>query len=88
MQLARIVGNVTSTQKHKSLIGQRLLLCQPESADGTPAGAPVVAIDQLGAGMHQRVVLSSDGLTARQMVNDPKSPARYIVIGVLDEAAV
>lgn len=88
MLLARVVGNVVATQKHPSLNGQRLLLCQPESLDGKPAGAPIVAIDQLGAGMHQRVTLSSDGLTARRMVDNPKSPARYIVIGVVDEAPV
>ncbi len=86
MQLARVVGNVISTQKHPSLNGQRLLLCQPVSPDGKqPSGAPIVSIDQLGAGMHQLVTLSSDGLTARNMVGDPKSPARYIIIGIVDE---
>ncbi|MBO6003962.1 MAG: EutN/CcmL family microcompartment protein [Verrucomicrobia bacterium] len=85
MLLARVVGNVVATQKHKSLAGQRLILCQPEDLDGKPAGAPLVAIDPLGAGMHQRVNLSSDGLTARNIVNDPRSPARYIIIGIVDE---
>lgn len=85
MLLARVVGNVVSTQKHKSLMGQRLLLCQPESSDGKPQGAPLAAIDTLGAGIHQQVILSSDGLTARVIVRDPHSPARYIIIGILDE---
>ena len=85
MLLARVVGNVVATQKYKSLVGQRLILCQPEGLDGKPAGAPLVAIDPLGAGMHQRVNLSSDGLTARNIVNDPRSPARYIIIGIVDE---
>ncbi|MDI9401073.1 MAG: EutN/CcmL family microcompartment protein [Limisphaerales bacterium] len=85
MLLARIVGNVVATQKHKSLHGQRLLLCQPESFEGKPLGAPLVAIDQLGAGLHQRVNLTSDGLTARSKVDDKRSPARYVIIGILDD---
>ncbi|MCK9315405.1 MAG: EutN/CcmL family microcompartment protein [Verrucomicrobia bacterium] len=84
MLLARVVGNIVATQKHKSLLGQRLLLCQPETFEGKPLGAPLVAIDQLGAGLHQRVNLTSDGLTARSRVNDQRSPARYVIIGVLD----
>lgn len=84
MLLARVVGNIVATQKHKSLQGQRLLLCQPETLEGKPLGAPLVAIDQLGAGLHQRVNLTSDGLTARSRVNDEHSPARYVIIGVLD----
>jgi len=84
MLLARVVGNVVATQKHKSLIGQTLLLCQPEAPDGKPSGAPIVAIDQLGAGLHQLVHVSSDGLTARKIVQDSKSPARYIIIGIVD----
>ena len=39
----------------------------------------------IGAGIHQQVILSSDGLTARAIVRDPHSPARYIIIGILDE---
>jgi microcompartment protein CcmK/EutM len=84
MLLARVVGNIVATQKHKSLQGQKLLLCQPETFEGKPLGAPLVAIDQLGAGLHQRVNLTSDGLTARSRVNDQRSPARYVIIGVLD----
>jgi microcompartment protein CcmK/EutM len=44
-----------------------------------------VAIDPHGAGMHQRVIISSDGLAARKLVGDDKSPARWTVIGVVDE---
>jgi microcompartment protein CcmK/EutM len=44
-----------------------------------------VAIDAYGAGMHQQVILSSDGSAARAAVKDPKSPARWMVIGVVDE---
>jgi ethanolamine utilization protein EutN len=85
MLLARVEGNLTATRKHPSFEGWRLVICQPIGNDGVPQGAPQVAIDPHGAGMHQRVVISSDGSAARAAVGDPRSPARWIVIGIVDE---
>jgi microcompartment protein CcmK/EutM len=85
MILARVEGNVVATRKHRSLEGWRLVLCQPINFAGQPEGSPQVAIDAYGAGMHQQVILSSDGSAARAAVKDPKSPARWMVIGVVDE---
>ena len=85
MLLARVEGNVTATRKHPSLLGRRLVICQPINQTGEPDGVPQVAIDAQGAGMHQRVVISSDGSAARNAVGDEKSPVRWIVIGVVDD---
>ena len=85
MLLARVEGNVTATRKHPSFEGWRLLVCQPISAAGEPAGPPQIAIDAHGAGMHERVLISSDGAAARKAVGDAKSPARWLVIGLVDE---
>jgi ethanolamine utilization protein EutN len=85
MLLARIEGNVVATRKHPSLDGWRLVVCQPISGTGEPEGAPQVAIDPHGAGMHQRVVISSDGSATRKVVGDEKSPARWLVLGIVDE---
>ena len=87
MLLARVEGTVVATRKHPSLNGWRLVICQPIGGNGDPEGAPQVAIDAHGAGMHQRVVISSDGAAARQAVKDPKSPARWMVVGIVDEQA-
>ncbi|MDB6030315.1 MAG: Ethanolamine utilization protein EutN/carboxysome structural protein Ccml [Verrucomicrobiales bacterium] len=85
MLLARVEGNVVATRKHPSLTGWRLVVCQPIGQNGDPEGVPQIAIDPHGAGMHQRVIISSDGSAARQAVKDPRSPARWIVIGIVDE---
>jgi len=85
MLLARVEGNVVATRKHPSLEGWRLVICQPIEQTGDPQGAPVVAIDALGAGMHQRVLISSDGSASRQAVGDNKSPVRWMVAGIVDE---
>jgi ethanolamine utilization protein EutN len=83
--LARVEGHVVAVRKHPSLEGWRLVVCQPIGASGQPEGAPQVAIDALGAGMHQQVVISSDGAAARRAVGDEKSPVRWLIIGVVDE---
>jgi len=85
MLLARVEGNITATRKHPSYEGWRLVICQPIGSSGDPEGAPQIAIDSHGAGMHQRVVISSDGSAARKAVGDDKSPVRWLVLGIVDE---
>lgn len=87
MTLARVEGNLVSTRKHPSFQGWRLVLCQPINGEGEPEGTPVVAIDAHGAGMHQRVVISTDGSAARQAVGDPLSPVRMMIVGIVDDVA-
>ncbi len=84
MLLARVEGSLIATRKHPSYTGWRLLICQPINQSGEPEGVPQVAIDPHGAGMHQRVVISSDGLAARKAVGDDRSPARWIILGIVD----
>jgi len=85
MLLARVEGNITATRKHPSYEGWRLVVCQPINQEGDPEGAPQIAVDSHGAGMHQRVVISSDGSAARKAVGDEHSPVRWLVLGVVDE---
>ncbi len=85
MFLARVEGNVVATRKHPSFEGWRLVICQPIDGLGAAEGAPQVAIDAHGAGLHQRVIISSDGMAARKAVGDDKSPARWMIIGIVDD---
>lgn len=87
MLLARVEGNVVSAIRHESLSGWRLLICQPLGTDEQPQDYPLVALDNLGAGMHQRVILTSDGKSVREKVGDQYSPARYMVMAIADEDA-
>lgn len=87
MLLARVEGSVVATRKHPSFQGWRLVVCQPINGAGDPEGAPQIAIDAHGAGMHQRVIMSSDGAAARNAVKDQKSPVRWMITGIVDEEA-
>ncbi len=85
MFLARVEGNMVATRKHPSFEGWRFVICQPINGAGEPEGVPQIAIDAHGAGMHQRVIISSDGAAARKAVKDDKSPVRWMIIGIVDE---
>ena len=80
MRIATIRGYATSTVKHPSLQGRTLLIAEPDSPDL----APQIVLDNLGAGIGQKVLISSDGSEARRMVGDELSPARWSVLGVID----
>ncbi len=86
MQIARVVGHAVSTIKHPSLNGWRLVLVQPLTPDEKPDSEPLLAIDNLGSGMADRVIISNDGAAARVMVGARNSPARWFVLGIQDHA--
>jgi microcompartment protein CcmK/EutM len=62
------------------------VICQPIGTAGEAEGSPQIAIDAYGAGMHQQVIISSDGLASRKAVGDDKSPVRWMVTAVVDES--
>jgi ethanolamine utilization protein EutN len=86
MQLGHVIGTATSTVKHASMNGQKLLVVQLTGVDGrSPDGEPVLAIDSLGAGHGDRVILSSDGRYVREILKSETTPVRWCVLGVRDE---
>lgn len=86
MLTAKVVGTAVSTVKHHSMDGCKLLVVQPVMADReTPDGYPLVAIDTIGAGTGERVMITSDGVGTRKMLNADVTPVRWSVIGIEDE---
>lgn len=84
MLLARIQGQATSTRRHPTIRGQRLLVGQSLDADLKPYGDPQLTLDQLGAGIGDIVIVSSDGKGLREMLGHDNSPARWYTIGIVD----
>jgi ethanolamine utilization protein EutN len=81
---AQVVGHAVTSHAHPSLKGAKLLVCQPVDVAGNLTGAPMVAVDLFGAGMHSKVFVSTDGLGARHIVHDENSPVRNFIQGVID----
>ena len=85
MQLGLVIGTAISTVKHKTLHGQKMLVVQPLLADGkAPDGDPQIAVDAVGAGKGQTVMITSDGKYVREIVKHENTPIRWSVIGIRD----
>ena len=83
--MARIDGSAVCTSRHRSLEGWRLAICQQIDDTGAEQGAPFLALDGMNAGLHQRVLVTTDGRAIREKVGDEHSPARFLVTAILDE---
>ncbi len=84
MLAGQVVGNATSTVKHPSMQGWKLLVVQPVLPDGGADGDPVLAVDALGAGLGEKVFISSDGKGTRELLGRNDTPVRWSVIGIID----
>ena len=85
MLTGRVIGTATSTVKHPSMAGWKLLVVQPLAADGrSPDGDPVLAVDSFGAGRGETVIVSSDGRGTRELLQSDNTPVRWSVLGIRD----
>jgi ethanolamine utilization protein EutN len=88
MQIARVIGTVVATQKHRTFEGAKLLLVQPISLDDTPRGTPLLAVDSVGAGVHEKVLIVLEGRAAGEALGRKAAPVDAAVIGIIDEVDV
>jgi ethanolamine utilization protein EutN len=86
MQLGRVQGTATSTVKHPTFEGERLLVVQLETATGGPDGEPILAFDRLGARRGDLVILTNDGRALQELLG-PTTPGRWSVLGIPDTRA-
>ena len=83
MIIARILGTVVSTQKDPRLMGKKLLIVRPINLDGTDTSGYTVAVDTVGAGFHERVLVVA-GSSARLAEGMKDTPVDAAIIGVVD----
>jgi len=79
--IARVHGHATSTVKHASFAGVKLVLAQPVRS---LTKEPLLVLDRLGAAVGDLILITSDGQTAREYVDDTTSPLRWSVAGIID----
>jgi len=83
MIIGRILGTIVSTQKDERLIGKKLLIVKPINLDGTDQSGYVVAVDTVGAGFHEKVMIVG-GSSARMADGNKDCPVDSAIIGVID----
>lgn len=83
MIIARILGTVVSTQKDERLQGKKLLIVRPIDLDGKDQSGYTVAVDTVGAGFDEKVIVVS-GSSARLAEGNKDCPVDAAIIGVVD----
>jgi len=83
MIIARILGTVVSTQKDERLLGKKLLIVKPLDLDGADQNGYIVAVDTVGAGFHEKVIVVG-GSSARLAEGNKDCPVDSAIIGVID----
>ena len=85
MILGRVTGSVVSTIHHPIVGGRKLLLAERLDQNGKPMGGYLIALDGIGAGRGEIVLILDEGSGARQILDDAAAPVRSIVVGIVDE---
>jgi ethanolamine utilization protein EutN len=88
VQIARVVGTVVATQKHRKFEGAKLLLVQPLNLDDTPRGTALLAIDGVGAGVHEKVLVVMEGRAAGEAIGRKAAPVDAAIIGIVDSVDI
>jgi microcompartment protein CcmK/EutM len=88
MQIARVIGTVVSTQKHPKFEGAKLLLVQPVAVDDTPRGTPLLAVDSVGAGVTEKVLIVLEGRAAGEALGRKAAPVDAAIIGIIDSVDI
>ena len=84
MNRAKVIGTTTATIKHASLNGWRMLVVQPLLVDGGNDGEPVIAVDNMGSGIGDDVIITSDGKAVGEAMGTRNTPVRWMVIAQPD----
>jgi microcompartment protein CcmK/EutM len=84
VKLGRVVGTVVSTINAPAFDGRTLLLCDLVDPSGRAAGGYLIAVDTVGAGAGETVLILDEGNSARQVLSAPGAPIRTLVVGIVD----
>jgi len=82
--IGRVIGEIVATRKHPTHDGRNVLLVQPIDLDGSDRGDAVVALDAMGAGIGEKVLVTLDGWAAFTSLGLSLAPIDMAVIGIVD----
>ena len=88
MILGLVTGNVVSTQKSARYEGAKLLIVQPVDLHDKAMGEPLVAIDAVGAGVGEKVLVVQEGRASNEALGTKQGPMDSAIIGIVDTVDV
>jgi microcompartment protein CcmK/EutM len=83
MQIAKVIGDVVATRKDENLMGLKLLILQPLTPEGEPAGRTLIAVDAAGAGVGEKVFFVR-GKEASFPFYPVEAPVDAGIVGIVD----
>ena len=84
MKIGVVAGNVVSTINFPFFDSKKLMICEYLNADGTKSGY-TIAVDRVGAGVGETVLIMDEGNSARQMFGLTTGPIRAVIVGIVDD---
>lgn len=88
MFLGKVLGNVVSTDKYEAYANKKLLVVQKLDLYRNPSGSSTIAIDYVGAGEGDIVLVGAAPGLASTVFKTPKAPIRELVMGIVDRVEV
>ena len=88
MKIGRVAGTVVATICSPSLENRKLLSIDLLDLDGNATGKDLIAVDAVGAGAGETVLVLDEGNGARQVLEAPDAPIRAVVVGIVDEVEI
>ena len=87
MTLGKVIGTVWATRKDPGLTGLALQLVQDVGLDGAPLGGFTVAVDSVGAGVGETVLVVA-GSSARMTGVTQNKPVDAVIVAIVDTLSV
>jgi len=82
MLMGKIVGHIVSTRKNEKLVGSKIMEVRLIE-NGQDTQKFVVALDSVGAGIGERVLITT-GCSARLAMDDTTTPTDAVIVGIVD----
>lgn len=88
MIIGKVCGTIYSTINHPFYNKRKLMIVDKIAPPGIQIDDYLIAVDSVGAGVGETVLVIDEGNSARQIVNDPQAPIRSIIVGIIDDIVI
>ncbi len=85
MFTGRVIGQLDSTIHHPWYAAKKKLIVEKTGPDGAATGDYIIAVDTVGAGVGEPVLVLDEGNGARQVFDSSDAPVRSVIVGIIDE---
>ncbi|MFH1007391.1 MAG: EutN/CcmL family microcompartment protein [Candidatus Latescibacterota bacterium] len=88
MTLGKVIGTIVSTVKHEAYHATKIMIVQPLGWDLQPRGSSTIAVDTVGAGEGETVLVLREGQVAKELLGGKRVPVRSVIVGIVDQVDI